>query len=198
MSRADTSPRSTTHPPTRGALVVLALLAAVAGLAPACARSPIDRTGRATVVEPVDGDTVVMRVGRTTETVRLLGVDTPETKHPTKPVECFGAEASARTAALLPPGTAVRLERDVEPRDRYGRLLAYVHLDDGTLVNLALVAEGYGAVLVIEPNHAHAPALRRAGADARAAGLGLWGACGGPDTAVGAPTVPSRAVPSGP
>jgi micrococcal nuclease len=150
------------------------------------------------VVEPVDGDTVVVRIGNTTETVRLLGVDTPETKHPTKPVECFGAEASARTAALLPPGTEVRLERDLEPRDQYGRLLAYVHLDDGTLVNLVLVAEGYAAVLVIEPNHAHAAALRRAGAAARAAGVGLWGTCGGPDTAAPAPAPLTRAVPSGP
>ena len=83
---------------------------------------------------------------------RLLGIDTPETVHPERPVECFGPEASARTAALVPPGTAVRLERDVEARDRYDRVLVYVfRAADGLFVNRALVEEGYARTLWIPP-----------------------------------------------
>ena len=80
----------------------------------------------------------------TEERVRLIGIDTPETHVEDGPPECFGPEASAFTAGLLPAGTAVRLERDVVGRDDYGRLLAYVHrLDDGLFVNLAIVHQGY-------------------------------------------------------
>ena len=141
--------------------------------------------GAATVVAVVDGDTVRVRfAGRSsTESVRLIGIDTPETHGPGGLRECFGAEASARTVALLPPGTAVRLERDVEARDRYARLLAYVHRrPDGLFVNLALAKEGFAAPLSIPPNIAHAPDFAAAAASARDAGLGLWGRCGGADT----------------
>ena len=73
----------------------------------------------ATVTSVVDGDTIKVRndVGSTI-TVRLIGIDTPETKHPSKPVQCFGTEASAKTAELLPPGTRVELESDVQALDR--------------------------------------------------------------------------------
>ena len=75
------------------------------------------------------------------ERVRLIGIDTPETVDPRKPVQCFGKEASDHTKALLPAGTAVRLERDAEARDRYDRLLAYVYrASDGLFVNLELGA----------------------------------------------------------
>jgi micrococcal nuclease len=98
--------------------------------------------------------------------------------HPTKPVECFGPEASAHTAQLLPPGTRVRLERDVEARDHYGRLLAYVHrVDDDLFVNRSLVDGGFADVLVIEPNHAYAEELRAGRAEADRAGKGRWSAC---------------------
>ncbi len=84
----------------------------------------------ATVTEVVDGDTVVVAFpGGRSETVRLLGVDTPETVDPDEPVECYGPEASAFTHARL-DGRQVRLEKDREERDRYGRLLAYVYVDD--------------------------------------------------------------------
>jgi micrococcal nuclease len=147
----------------------------------------------ATVTRVVDGDTVVVAVGATSESVRLIGVDTPETVDDRKPVQCFGPEASARTKALLPPGTAVRLERDTEARDQYGRLLAYlIRSADGLFVNLALVREGFGTVLIIEPNAAHAVALREAEAAARGAGIGLWGACGGP----GLPATATSAAPA--
>src|SRR5205085_3089746 len=113
-------------------------LVALAGLVTGCDRAGArpDRAGAATVARVVDGDTIVVHLGGRTETVRLLGIDTPETVDPRKPVQCFGTEASHRTKELLPPGTGVRLERDVEARDIYGRLLAYVRRDDGTFVNL--------------------------------------------------------------
>ena len=86
----------------------------------------------------------MVRIGGAEESVRLIGIDTPESVARDRPVECFGPEAKARTAELLPKGTAVLLERDVEARDKYDRLLAYViRADDGVLVNLALVEEGY-------------------------------------------------------
>jgi micrococcal nuclease len=161
-----------------GVVVAVAVIAAVTSLADH--RAGHLPPGVATVVKDVDGDTIDVRVGAATERVRLLGIDTPETVDPRKPVQCYGKEASARTAQLLPPGTRVRLTRDVEPRDRYGRLLAYVQrADDGTDVNVTLLAEGYAHVLVIPPNGARAAVLRAAAATARSAGRGLWGACPG-------------------
>lgn len=130
----------------------------------------------------VDGDTIDVDVhtdGRVTrERVRLIGIDTPETKKPDTPVECFGPEASRRTESLLPPDTWVTLTVDRETRDPYGRLLAYVHRwSDGLFVNLALVADGYASTLRIEPNTARAEEFQRAEASARTRRLGQWGAC---------------------
>ena len=149
--------------------------------------------GEAIVVEVVDGDTLVADVGGDRETIRLLGIDTPETHHPTKPVECYGAEASARLAELAPRGATIRLERDVEARDHYGRLLVYVFVgadggDDATSVNQVLVTEGYAVALPVEPNRALRNRLAAAEHEARSHHLGLWGACGGPGVAVDAVT----------
>ena len=88
----------------------------------------------------VDGDTIVLNNG---EIVRLIGVDTPEIKHPRKPVEYYGKEASAFTKRML-EGKEVRLEYDWQQRDKYGRLLAYVYLTDGTFLNAEIVKQGYG------------------------------------------------------
>jgi micrococcal nuclease len=119
--------------------------------------------GRATVLAVIDGDTIVVDIGGAHETLRLLGIDTPETVAPDRPVECFGPEASRRTRAVLPEGTAVRLERDVEARDRYDRLLAYVHREaDDLFVNEHLVARGFASVLSIAPNRAYASRLATA------------------------------------
>ena len=148
------------------------------------ASSSTTAPGEATVDEVVDGDTVRVRLpGRSgTESVRLIGIDTPETHGPGGLRECFGKEASARLAALLPGGTEVRLVRDVEARDRYGRLLAYVYRKhDDLFVNLALAEDGFAAALTIPPNVAHRDGFVDAAADAREAGRGLWGRCGGPD-----------------
>lgn len=128
-----------------------------------------------TVVEVLDGDTIrVERQGRA-DTVRLLGIDTPETHDPRKTVECFGPEAASYTQAQL-LGRAVQLEADIETRDRYHRRLAYV-IVDGERFNDELLRRGYARLLVIEPNHAHARAMLREELDAKRAGRGLWGGC---------------------
>jgi micrococcal nuclease len=129
------------------------------------------------VVQVLDGDTIVVkRAGGADETIRMLGVDTPETHHPRKPVQCYGPEAAAYTTRRL-FGAVVRLEDDVERHDVYGRRLAYVYLD-GANFERELLREGYARLLVIEPNHAHAREMLDDELDARAVGVGLWGACG--------------------
>lgn len=130
----------------------------------------------------VDGDTVVVTwPGGRHETVRLLGVDTPETVHPDRGVECFGPEASAFTHDLM-LGRTVRLHFDREHRDRYGRLLALVDvIGDGgrrRRVNDELLAGGYARLLVIPPNGTGGRHLLDLELGARAAGRGLWGVCG--------------------
>jgi micrococcal nuclease len=142
--------------------------------------SPIDTAlaANATVVRVVDGDTIVAAVDGRVEHVRLIGIDTPETVREGSPVECFGPESSAFTRGLLPTGTAVRLERDVEARDDYDRLLAYVfRAGDGAFVNLAIVRAGNATPLPFPPNLTHAAEFVRAARSAEEEGLGLWGAC---------------------
>jgi micrococcal nuclease len=160
--------------------VLLAVKLLASGALVACTRTgptPTD-DGAATVLQVLDGDTAIMDIAGAEESVRFLGIDTPEVAHPDQPEECFGPEASARTAALIPPGTEVRLERDLEARDRYDRLLAYVHRsEDGLFVNEALVREGFADTLSIEPNTTHEGTLAAARSEARAAGRGLWGRC---------------------
>jgi len=131
------------------------------------------------VVQALDGDTIVVADGSgpgDTETIRLLGVDTPETHHPRKPVQCFGPEAAAFTQSRL-EGRWVRLEDDVERHDIYGRRLAYVYFH-GRLFEDVLLTRGFARLLVIEPNHAHARTMLDEELDAQAAHVGLWGACG--------------------
>lgn len=132
--------------------------------------------GEDTSVESVvDGDTIVVAGGTR---VRLIGVDTPETKDPRRPVGCFGREASRFTASLLPRGTPVRLVGDVEQRDRYDRTLAYVYrLPDGLFVNAELLRRGYAEVLTIAPNVAHAAEFTTLAGSARSSGTGMWQAC---------------------
>ena len=131
-----------------------------------------------TVQHVVDGDTIDISIGGKTERVRLIGINTPETKHPTKGVECFGPEASAYTEQLLPKGTALRVERDVEARDKYGRLLLYVYIaSNNVFVNLDLVMNGYARPMVFEPNTAHKADFAQAATQAELRNVGLWQAC---------------------
>ena len=132
----------------------------------------------ATVKRVVDGDTIEIAIGGKTERVRLIVVDTPETKNPTKGVECYGPEASAYTEQLLPTGTALRVERDIEARDKYGRLLLYVYTaDSNVFVNLDLVMNGYARPMVFEPNTAHKADFAQAATQAELRNVGLWQAC---------------------
>ena len=161
--------------------VAVLFLLATSFVASSCASQPrIDADGRlrGTVVRVVDGDTVKVRLGSHTETIRLIGVNTPETKHPTKGVECWGPEASAHTHLMLPAGTEEFVVRDEEARDKYGRLLAYVtRVQDNLFVNLDLAAGGWADTLAIEPNTAYAEAFSNAVAIAQQQHLGLWAHC---------------------
>jgi len=133
--------------------------------------------GEGAVTRVVDGDTIHVRVDGEDETVRYIGVDTPETVKPNTPVECFGKKASAYNHRLL-DGQRVRLRFDAERRDRYGRLLAYVYRRrDDLFVNDALVRNGYATTLTIPPNVAHEADLRVSQRRAREAQKGLWSEC---------------------
>lgn len=125
------------------------------------------------VVGVADGDTITVEIGGKKETVRLIGVDTPETVHPSKPVEPYGPEASAYTKRRL-SGQQVRLEFDVEERDHYGRLLAYVWLGD-ELFNATMVKDGYAQVLTVPPNVKYADRFVALQREARENDRGLWG-----------------------
>ncbi|MBA2282933.1 MAG: thermonuclease family protein, partial [Acidimicrobiia bacterium] len=158
-------------------LAVVLLVGVACGGPPAAGGAP----GTGVVTAVIDGDTVDVEVGGgAVERVRLIGIDTPESVDRDRPVECHGPEASALLAALLPAGTTVRLERDAEARDRYGRLLAYVFRDDGLFVNEAIAAAGEAEILEIPPNTAYGPQLRAAVGVARTERVGLWGECRAP------------------
>lgn len=166
----------------RRALQLLAV-AFAALLLGACAQATANKAasqpaGTATVERVVDGDTIIVHVGGRRERVRFIGMDTPESVKPNTPVQCFAIAASNRTKALLPSGTPVRLVGDVEQRDKYKRLLAYVYrARDNLFVNLSLVQDGYAVPYTFPPNVAHTNEFVAAAAGARQAGRGLWSAC---------------------
>jgi micrococcal nuclease len=136
----------------------------------------------AVVQRVVDGDTIIVRVQDKTETIRLLGIDTPEKAGGPRPAECFGAEASARLAELLPPHTQVLLSRDLESRDQYSRLLAFVHRsNDGLFINLAMLEDGFATPLFFAPNRLAEERFTVAGDAARREWVGFWPACGAAD-----------------
>jgi hypothetical protein len=120
-------------------------------------------------------------------TVRYIGIDTPETVHPDRPVEYMGPEASAANAALV-QGEMVRLEKDVSETDRFGRLLRYVWVD-GTMVNAELVRRGYAQASRYPPDVKYAELLRDLEAVARREERGLWGAPPDDAAATSAPVV---------
>jgi len=155
---------------------------------PACGRTaaaPPLAPGEGIVSKHVDGDTLHVDIGGRDETVRFIGIDTPETHGRGGLRECFGKEASDRTAKLLPLGTRVRLVRDVEARDRYRRLLAYVYRGaDDLFINLELARQGYAAVLTYAPNVAHTAEFVAAAAEARIRNRGLWDRCGDADVPI--------------
>ena len=131
-----------------------------------------------TVIEHIDGDTLTVRLHGRRQVIRLIGVDTPETKHPSKPVECGGPEASAFTAAHFPIGAKVEVVRDVEARDRFGRLLAYVfRQQDGLFLNRALLENGFASAYPFEPNTMFSIEFAALALTAQRNGVGMWAMC---------------------
>ena len=127
----------------------------------------------------VDGDTIDVLIGGEQLRLRYIGIDTPETVDPRRPVGCFGKEASAHNRELV-EGKPVGLEKDVSETDRFGRLLRYVWLD-GRMVNARLVEEGHATASTYPPDVRHAELLAALQAEARMEGRGLWGACATPE-----------------
>ena len=144
------------------ALVAVLLATAVA------AASTIDGT----VVRIVDGDTIRVRVGDQIHSVRYIGINTPELHHPRRGEEPGGREAAEINRALV-GSRQIRLEMDVQTRDRYGRLLAYVWVGD-VMVNAELVRRGYAQVMTVPPNVRHQALFVKLQREAREAGRGLW------------------------
>lgn len=150
-------------------------------IAPPTRRGPLK--ANAVVVHLVDGDTldVTWQNSGERERIRLIGIDTPESKRPNTPIECFAKKAASALESLLPTPTMVRIEPDVEQRDRYGRYLGYVfRAQDGLFVNLEMARVGMAVPLTFPPNVAYADQFLAAGGAARAAGIGLWSECDGP------------------
>ncbi len=153
-------------PPRVRQLATLAVLALV-GCGASDPAAPV-RLTEARVTRHTDGDTLWLSgIGK----VRLIGVDTPEVYGR---VECFGRAASAFVRRLLPLGARVRYSLGVEPRDRYGRALAYLYTDDRRFANLLLVRRGYAQPLTVPPNDRFAARFAAAARNARARRVGLW------------------------
>lgn len=159
----------------RALTTFLALAALLAVSSPAYAPLRDELTG--TVVRTVDGDTVWVRLASGVEKVRYIGIDTPEVHHPTRGEEPGGRAATEINRGLV-GDRPVRLEPDVQLRDRYGRLLAYVWVrraDGGeVMVNAELVRLGYAQVMTVPPNVRHAEMFRKLAAEARENHRGLW------------------------
>ncbi|HWO98229.1 MAG TPA: thermonuclease family protein [Bacillus sp. (in: firmicutes)] len=128
----------------------------------------------AVVERVVDGDTLKVNVNGKSETVRLLLVDTPESVHPSKPVQPYALEASNFLKEQLPPGKEVELELDVGERDKYRRLLAYVWID-GTMLNEQLLEKGYARVAyVFEPNTKYVDRFKEVQEKAQEQEVNIW------------------------
>ncbi len=159
-------------------LVWVVLISALAWLAHDALLPPRPDVLRGVGVRAVDGDTLVVRLdGGGQERVRVIGVDTPEDVDPRRPVQCYSRRAAAFTARTV-EGRRVSLTVGREPRDRYGRLLAYVRVE-GAPEDLEdqLLRGGFARPLAIRPNTDHAARYARLAGEARARRRGLWGAC---------------------
>ncbi|MCV7595275.1 thermonuclease family protein [Micrococcus luteus] len=146
---------------------------------PAAPAAPADVEGDVVTVESIsDGDTLRVTLGEVSTRVRLLNIDTPETRHPSKPVECMGPEATAALKSMISPGDTVVLRYDRRLHDRYDRLLAGVYAD-GVLVNAEMARLGYGEPAVFDGNDRFLPEVEAAWEEARANGVGRFsGECG--------------------
>ncbi|MEX2340807.1 MAG: thermonuclease family protein [Candidatus Paceibacterota bacterium] len=133
------------------------------------------------VVRVIDGDTIVINKDGVSESVRLIGIDTPETVHSSKPVQCFGMEASKKTKEWL-EGKSVELiiDEGEGERDKYRRLLGYVYREDGMFINLELIKQGYAYEYTYQQPYKYQKEFKAAQAEASSAKRGLWAddACG--------------------
>lgn len=145
------------------------------------------------VVEIVDGDTIKINYNGTTESIRFIGIDTPETVHPSTPVQCFGIEASNKAKELM-QNKKVRLEFDATQgeRDKYNRLLAYVFLEDGTHINYKMIREGFAFEYTYNLPYKYMDEFKEAERLAREEGQGLWNSqtCNG-STEIINPSIPA-------
>jgi len=174
---------------TAGILLLLVLTALAVGSL-TCGGSKVpDGPFTARVVRVVDGDTIIVDYQGSTERVRYIGVDTPESVKPNTPVQCYAKAASHLNESLV-AGHSVTLTPGAEPRDRYGRLLAYVTTDSGTDVNAALLIAGAARTMTISPNTEKATEYAALEAKARNKQAGLWGLCADAQN-TGGPLVPS-------
>jgi len=133
------------------------------------------------VIRVIDGDTIIVNINGKKETVRLIGLDTPEIVDPRKPVECFGKESSEEAKRILAE-KSVQLKTDPSQalRDTYHRLLAYVFLEDGTNFNELMIKNGYGYEYTYDVPYAYQKEFKQAEKYARENKRGLWsgGVCG--------------------
>ncbi|MDO8466588.1 MAG: thermonuclease family protein [bacterium] len=160
---------------------------------PIVKRPPADTNGTFLVTRVIDGDTIEIEGG---QRVRYIGIDTPETVDPRKPVQCFGKEASVRNKELV-EGKRIRLEKDITDTDRYGRLLRYVYVGDD-FINLKLVSGGFASSYTYPPDVKHQSQFIEAQRVARDNNLGLWGSCPIQTTPPASqPTTPTPVAPSG-
>ena len=163
-------------------------------LSPGYPRRPLGLE-QVTVIGVVDGDTVVVWWQGREERVRLIGLNTPETMDPRRPVQCFGFQASVATTEML-EGQRVWMEADPSQsdRDRYDRLLRYLWLEDGRIANLELIRLGFGSEYTYDTPYAYRDPFLEAESEARQAGRGLWSAttCDGD---FDRPIVPTPTIP---
>jgi micrococcal nuclease len=149
--------------------IVLLIASAVYGVFYYLPNQKIDFS-YATVQRVVDGDTILLTDGRR---VRYIGIDTPESVKPNTKVECFAKEASNKNKELV-EGKKVKLIKDITDKDKYGRLLRYVYIEDN-FINEYMVKNGYAKTLTIPPNITHSLKFKIAEKHAREGKLGLWG-----------------------
>lgn len=165
--------------PAVGALIIgiALLLAQHFGLIKQPAAPVVSQPGTYVVSKFVDGDTIEVDMNGVNEKVRFIGVDTPETHDPRKPVQCFGEAAAAFTKNII-GNNPIRLESDPTNtnRDRYDRLLRYIYLPDGRLVNAEIIKQGYGFAYTGFPFE-KLDEFRAYEKQAREKNLGLWGSC---------------------
>lgn len=174
--------------PARLSSVLFALSTCVVLLLASTAKDSLAQTRtEATVITVVDGDTLRIRLGQDRELLRLIGIDTPESRvnkraekqaerslTDTDTIIKLGERAKSAVAGMVPVGSRIKVEFDVERRDHYGRLLGYAYLPDGSMLNEKILSMGYAKLLTVPPNVRHSERLRTALSEGRTARRGLW------------------------